>query len=128
MKTMLVAIAVTFAMVDHPNTSNPSVETWTGWFSDQRCARTPAAGETVKPNGTECVKQCLLKGTPAMFLSEQANAVFAVRDYPTVRDDVGYYVEVTGVVDTETKSISVRSVKRLAEVGSMCALPKKPKK
>ena len=108
-----------------PPASAPPVQTWTGWFSDQQCAREPKADEAVRPNGTECVKQCLLKGSPAVFLSEQTNAVYKVLHHPGVRDDVGYRVEVTATVDEQAKTVSIRSVKRLSEVTAMCLLPKK---
>lgn len=108
-----------------PPASAPTVQTWTGWFSDQQCAREPKADEAVRPNGTECVKQCLLKGSPAVFLSEQTNAIYKVLDHPGVRDDVGYRVEVAATVDERAKTVSIRSVKRLSEVTAMCLLPKK---
>jgi hypothetical protein len=108
-----------------PPASAPSVKTWTGWFSDQQCAREPKADEAVGPNGTECVKQCLLKGSAAVFLSEQTNAIYKVLDHPGVRDDVGYRVEVAAAVDEQAKTVSIRSVKRLSEVTAMCLLPKK---
>jgi hypothetical protein len=108
-----------------PPASASSIQTWTGWFSDQQCAREPKADEAVRPNGTACVKQCLLKGSPAVFLSEQSNAIYKVLDHPGVRDDVGYRVEVTAAVDEQAKTVSIRSVKRLSEVTAMCLLPKK---
>jgi len=103
----------------------PSVRTMTGWFSDQRCAREPKADEAVRPNGTSCVKECLLKGATPVFLSEQTNTIYKVLDHPRVADDVGYQVEVKVAVDESAKTVSIRSVKRLAEVTPMCLLPKK---
>jgi hypothetical protein len=108
-----------------PVTIEPAVQTWTGWFSDKRCAREPKADEAVRPNGTECVNRCLLEGSTPVFLSEQANAAFDVLDYPSVRDDVGYRIEVVGRVDEKAKTIAVRSVRRLSVVTAMCLLPKK---
>ena len=46
-----------------------------------------------------------------------------VRDHASVKDDVGYYLELTGVLDEKAKAISVRSVKRLGDVVQMCARP-----
>lgn len=108
------------------NTSpNETRETWTGWFSDARCARPPAEDELVRPNGTVCVKRCLDEGATPVFLSEQVNAIFTVRDHATVKDDVGYRVEIAASVDHRAKSLSVLSVKRLSEVTPMCLLPRK---
>ena len=71
------------------------------------------------------MKKCLDGGATPVFISEQAKAVFDVRNHPTVKDDVGYYLQVTGIVDSEAKTISVQSVKRLSEVTAMCGIRKK---
>jgi hypothetical protein len=71
------------------------------------------------------VKKCLSEGAPLVFISEQAKAVFEVRDLPSDKDDVGYYLEVTGTVDAKAKTISVQSVKRLSAVTAMCLVPKR---
>ena len=102
--------------------------TWTGWFSDANCAAPRAGRGVIEPNGTECVKRCLDKGVTPIFISEQARAVFEVKNYPTVKDDVGYHIELTGTIDEVAKVITVESVKRLELVASQCALPKKPGK
>lgn len=103
---------------------NGTAVKWTGWFSDKQCARiTP--GEEPRPNGTACVKKCLDEGAPAVFISEQARAIYELRDHASVKQDVGYYVEMTGVVDEKAKTLSVKSVKRLSEVTAACLLPRK---
>jgi hypothetical protein len=97
--------------------------TWTGWFSDHQCARV-RDGE-VRPNNTACVRRCLNEGAKPVFISEQAKAIFDVTDPPSVAQDVGYRVEVTGTVNESVRSISITSVKRLSEVVPTCALPKR---
>jgi hypothetical protein len=101
-----------------------TTETWTGWFSDKQCARV-RPDEEPRPNGTACVKKCLDEGSTAVFISEQAKAVYEVRDYASAKDDVGFRVEITGEVDEKAKAVSVKSVKRLSEVTAMCLIPKK---
>ena len=96
------------------------------WFSDKTCAR--VTDDTPRPNGTACVKKCLAEGAALVFISEQAKAVFEVRDFPTAKDDVGYHVELTGTVNPVAKTISVRSVKRLSELTAICFIPKKGEK
>jgi hypothetical protein len=100
------------------------VVTWTGWFSDKQCARvTP--GEYPRPNGTACVKKCLNEGATAVFISEQARAIYEVRRFPSVKDNVGYYLEVSAEVDEKSKTISVKSATRLSEVTASCLIPRK---
>src|SRR5262245_56697551 len=126
---MMQLVALAMILVANPWTDSartPAIVrevTWTGWFSDKGCAR--VRDGAVAPNGTECVKKCLGDGAKPVFLSEQAKAIFDVKDYPGVLDDVGYRIELTGTVDDEAKTLSVKSVKRLSAVVSTCALPRK---
>jgi hypothetical protein len=125
-RTASAAVFLAFTMVDGASNSKVST-TWTGWFSDKQCARV-SPDKTPRPNGTACVKKCLDEGSTPVFISEQAKGVYEVRDYPSVKDDVGYYLEIKGEVDEKAKTVSVTSVKRLSEVTSMCQIPKKPGK
>jgi hypothetical protein len=99
--------------------------TMTGWFSDAQCALPGVAKGIIAPNNPDCVKKCLRDGATAVFISEQAKAAFEVKDYPSVAADVGWHVEVTGVVDKTGKILTITSVKRLTEQAATCALPKK---
>lgn len=104
----------------------PSTVTLTGWISDINCAASRVARGDFTPNGPECVKRCLLKGVKAVFVSEEAKAMYELAAYPSAKDDVGYHMEITGVVDPVANTLTVASVKRLEYVGALCALPKKP--
>ena len=101
--------------------------TMTGWFGDAGCAAPGVAKGVFRPNNPDCVKACLKKGQTAVFISDQAEAMFEIRGYPAVADDVGWYVAVTGTVDESGKILTVTSVKRLEEHAATCAVPKKPK-
>jgi hypothetical protein len=105
--------------------SEPATTTSTGWFSDRGCAAPRVKRGDISPNNPDCAKKCLDDGAVAVFISEQAKALFEVKDYQAVKDDVGYRVEVTGIVDEEAKTIAVKSVKRLEAVPIMCGRPKK---
>lgn len=99
--------------------------TMKGWLSDQGCAQAKVKAEEVTPNGTACVKKCLDEGVTPVFVNPKSRTLYELKDYPAVREDVGYYLELTGVVDEKAKTISVRRVKRLEEIVNVCALPKK---
>ena len=119
----IIGVAVLLAASWSADPPETTTTTWTGWFSDKQCARvTP--GEAPRPNGTACVKKCLAEGSAAVFISEQAKAVYGVRDYPSAANDVGFHLEITGEVDEKARTVSIRSVKRLAEIPNIC-LPKK---
>jgi hypothetical protein len=99
----------------------------TGWFADEGCAAAKLKADEITPNGTACVKKCLEDGAAAVFVDPKARAMYQVKDYPTVKNDVGYYLEVKGVLDANARTISVRSVKHLGDVVQMCARPPKKK-
>ena len=107
--------------------SRTETVTWNGWFSDKGCAESKVKGEEeMTPNGTACVKKCLDEGATPVFVDPKTRTLYDVKDHASVKEDVGYYLELTGVVDESAKTISVRSVKRLGDVIQMCG--RKPKK
>ena len=121
----LLSIAFTALAVIPPSPRPETVVTVNGWFSDKACAAAKLAGEQVTPNGTACVKKCLDEGVTPVFVDPKARAMYEVKDHASVKDDVGFYLELTGVVDEKAKTVSVRSVKRLGDVIQMCARPAK---
>ena len=121
----LLSIAFTALAVVPPSPRPEVVVTINGWFSDKDCAAAKLNNEEVTPNGTACVKKCLDQGAAPVFVDPKARAMYDVNDHASVKDDVGYYLELTGVVDEKAKTISVRSMKRLGDVIQMCARPPK---
>jgi hypothetical protein len=99
--------------------------TRTGFFADEACARGRANSGVYTGNNPDCAKKCLDNGSAAVFVDEHAKALFTVKDYGGVKDDLGYHLEITGVVDEAAKTVSVKSVKRLEYIGASCARPQK---
>jgi hypothetical protein len=122
--TMTAALVAAAGMASTAKAESKAV-TWTGWFSDITCAKGRVENGVIAPNNTICVKKCLGEGAKAVFISEQAKAMFEVKDHATVIEDVGYHVELKGVADGAAKTVSVTSVRRLSEVTNMCGVPKK---
>jgi hypothetical protein len=123
----IVVLTLAIAVCVPLHAMSPQAETtrWTGWFSDMQCAAPRIAKGIIGPNGSDCVKRCLDEGSKPVFISEQAKAMFEVKDSPAVKDDVGFHIEITGIVDETAKTISVVSVKRLSAGGGLCAVPAK---
>lgn len=122
---LLVSTVVLAALPVAGTRGRPETVTVTGWFSDKSCAAAKLQDDTVTPNGTACVKQCLDEGVTPVFVDPKAKAMYEVKNHPAVKDDVGYYLELTGTIDAKAKTIAVQSVKRLGDVIQMCARPKK---
>jgi hypothetical protein len=104
----------------------PKQVTWTGWFADEGCARGRLSAPVLTQTNPECARQCIDKGAAAVFISEQAHAIYKVKDYASVVNDLGYRLELTGKLDETDKTISVQTVKRISEYqGAACARPRK---
>lgn len=120
--TRITAVAVVLALAA---TANADTLTSKGWFSDVKCAATRVKSGLIGPSGAACVTRCLDEGTPPAFVSEKTRTFYEVKNYPSVKDDLVWYVEVTGTVDAEGKTITIQSVKRLEELPAQCGLKKK---
>jgi hypothetical protein len=72
-------------------------------------------------SGGDCARSCIEKGSAPVFISEQARAIFRVKDYSSVVEDLGYHIEIQAIVDEAAKTISISNVKRLAYQGAACA-------
>jgi hypothetical protein len=126
MRLSLLTVILTASTLGAAPAQTDNTVTWLGWFSDKSCAEAKVNNpESVTPNGTACVKRCLEEGATPVFVNPKARALYEVKDHPSLKEDVGYYLELTGVVDEKAKTISVRSVKRLGDVIQMCARPPK---
>jgi hypothetical protein len=127
MRTFLYSIGICITALTLTNSSiaDPKIVTWTGWFSDSQCALARAASGTFTATNPDCAKRCIQKGSAPAFISEQAQAVFTVKDYPAVVEDLGFRVEVVADVDEAAKTLSIKKVTRLSEVVLACQRPRK---
>src|SRR5437764_465248 len=103
--TMLRAIACMLLISAAIAADAVKTVTWTGWFSDADCAASRAKAGIIGATNPDCAKQCIEKGIAPVFLSEQAKAMFTVKGYAGVIDDLGYHVEVQARVDEAAKTI-----------------------
>ena len=99
--------------------------TWTGWFSDLKCASARAASGTFTATNPDCAKTCLESGVMPAFISEQAKAVFTLKGGPSIIDQLGFHVEVEATVDQDAHTIEIHKIKQLGYDGAACARPKK---
>jgi hypothetical protein len=123
-RILITSLAILILGAAHGRAETRSV-TWTGWFSGHGCASARAASGLFTPTNPECAKKCIEGGAEAVFIGEEAKAVYKVQDYPSVVDDLGWRLEINGTVDESAKTISVTSVKRLSAVVLSCQRPKK---
>jgi len=104
--------------------ATPAAVKLTGWFACNRCTAARVAKGDIHPSNPVCAKECIDKSDAAVFLSEQGKELLKIRNYAGVTEDLGYHIEVTGVVDARAKTITIESVKRLSHEGAACARPR----
>jgi hypothetical protein len=118
--------ALFFCTLVGAQSRDPKQVSWTGWFADDGCAGGRLTATVVTKTNPDCAKACLKKGAIPVFISEQAHAIFAVKNYPAIVENIGYHLEVSGTVDESAKTISIESVKRTSEYeGPSCSRPQK---
>ena len=98
--------------------------TWTGWFSDQKCASARAGAGVFTATNPDCARNCIRAGAPAVFISEQAKAVLKIKGYAGALDDLGYHLEIQGNVNPAGDEIEITIVKRLDYTGAACSRAK----
>ncbi len=99
----------------------------TGWFACEKCTASRVAKGDLRPSNPDCARQCIDKGSEAVFISEQGKELLKVRNHSSVKDDIGYKVEVTGDIDRNAATILIKTVTKLAEEGASCVRPAKSK-
>jgi hypothetical protein len=68
----------------------------TGWFACERCTAGRIAKGDISPSNPVCAKQCIDRGSEAVFVSEQGKELLKIRNYASVIENLGYHLEVTG--------------------------------
>jgi len=122
MKLRLLAAVVLLAGPFHAETVTV---TWTGWFSDSKCAASRAASGLFTATNPDCAKTCIQNGAAPAFIAEQQHAVFTVMDSPPIIDHLGYHVQVRAAVENAARTIRILEVKQLSFDGAACARPRK---
>ncbi len=96
-------------------------DTFTGWVSDEGCARSRLTQKEITGNNPDCVKRCVGEGKAVVLIADKERAIFKLADATLLKPELGNYVSVTGLLDKATNTLAVQSVK-LLEVGvAKCA-------
>ena len=93
----------------------------TGWFACEKCTASRVANGDIRPSNPDCARQCIDKGSEPVFISEEGKQLLKVRNYPSVKDALGYHLEVTGKIDQASKTIAIETVTRLEAAGASCS-------
>jgi hypothetical protein len=107
--------------------AGPKTEVLRGWLSDEQCANGRAESGTYTATNPRCAKECVAKGKKIVFVDPQGKRVLLLTNQEVAKKNVGDYVEITGAVDNQSKTLRVDSLKFLEKGSAMCAAPKSKK-
>lgn len=96
-----------------------------GWLADAACARGRANGGKFTGGNPDCAKRCVAEGSKIVLALPDEKKLLVVTNPETARGNVGNFVEVKGIMDVESGTIEIRSVKLLEEGRAICAYPRK---
>jgi hypothetical protein len=96
-------------------------KTFSGWLSDEACARARATAGTYTATNPDCAKRCVGQGKKIVFVDPEARAIFDISNQDAARDNIGDRVELIASVDSRTSVLHITSLKLIARGVAMCA-------
>jgi hypothetical protein len=96
-----------------------------GWLSDESCAGGRASSGTYTGTNPDCAKKCVHEGKKIVLVDPDHKRLLTIMNQDAARDHVGDYVEISGELDQQAKSLQIDSLKLLEKGSAMCDAPKK---
>jgi hypothetical protein len=98
--------------------------TATGWFGCDKCSPARVKSDPPGPPGQECARKCIKDGAKVVFIDENRKALFTVDNPEATRGIESDYVEFTGTMNAEAKTVHVDSVTVKKKYVASCGVPK----
>ena len=95
-----------------------------GWISDQTCAQGRANGGIFTGTNPDCAKKCIASGTKMVLIVPDQKKLLLVANPEAAKTHIGDFVEVTGSIDANTKTLHIDTLKLLTKGVAMCDPPK----
>lgn len=96
-----------------------------GWLSDEGCAGGRAQDGVYTGTNPDCAKKCVRDGKRIVLVDPQGKRLLVIANQDAATERVGDYVEISGEVDDQAKTLRVDSLKLLEKGRAMCDVPKK---
>ncbi len=101
-----------------------SAVTATGWFGCDKCSPARVKADEPGPPGQECARKCIKDGAKVLFIDEKRKELFTVDNPEATRGIESDYVEFTGTMNAEAKTVHVDSVTVKKKYVAKCGVPK----
>jgi hypothetical protein len=98
-----------------------------GWLSDEGCAGGRAKSGLYTGTNPDCAKKCVSEGKKIVFVDPDHKRLLSIANQEIAKERVGDYVEISGEVNEENKTLQVDSLKLLEKGRAMCDVHAKKK-
>ena len=98
-----------------------------GWLSDEGCAGERAKTGLFNSTNPDCAKKCVRNGKKIVLVDADQKRLLTIANQDAAMERVGDYVEISGEVDEQAKTLRIESLKLLEKGRAMCDVPPKKK-
>lgn len=105
-RVLILACCLTFAILV---SAQAKKGTWTGWVSDDYCARTYSLKHDPK-YGHTCAKQCLDGGAKMVFVRDEDEGIFQVANTAALKEFADEHVRVSGTVENGVLTVTAATL------------------
>jgi len=120
---LLILAASLFPIVASQTALAGDSTTIKGWISDEGCAGGRAKDGIFTGTNPECAKKCITSGAKTVLIVPDRKLLLTVDNPAAVKGNIGDFVEVSGSVDTKTKTLHIVNLKMLTKGVAMCDPP-----
>jgi hypothetical protein len=98
-----------------------------GWLSDEGCASGRASSGTYTGTNPDCAKKCVNEGKRIVLVDPDHKRLLIIVNRDAASERVGDYVEISGDLDDQARTLHIDSLKLLEKGRAMCDVPAKKK-
>ena len=98
-----------------------------GWLSDEACASGRAKGGTYTGTNPDCAKKCVREGKRIVLVDPDHKRLLTVLNGDAATERIGDYVEISGDLDEQARTLHIDSLKLLEKGRALCDVPPKRK-
>lgn len=98
-----------------------------GWLSDEGCAGGRASGGLYTGTNPDCAKKCVRDGKKIVLVDPEGKRLLVIANQDAATERVGDYVEISGDLDGQAKTLRIDSIKLIEKGRAMCDVPAKKK-
>lgn len=124
----LVPLVLLLALLPEPQAQgNIEKAQLRGWLSDEGCAGGRASSGVYTGTNPDCAKRCVREGKKMVLVDPDHKRLLTIENPDAATERVGDYVEISGEVDDQAKTLRIDSMKLLEKGRAMCDVPAKKK-